>query len=208
MSVNAFQGISCVINWMVGFMESQLTPGHLFIDVNWFSLLSHSFGFQWVISGKIVFAAPSRPLVMQQIEACHNTVGIPQVKTRNCIISLYFVLMHIPKRLQSNRLQEWTIDMTGQMNPQKRSQFWKSKRVFFVTPQVLEKDILSGDYARLQRHLLFEMLFSLTSWSILGICPVKQLICLVIDEAHRAMGNYSYCVAVREACFMTTPIFL
>lgn len=29
--------------------------------------------------GKIVFAAPSRPLVMQQIEACHNIVGIPQV---------------------------------------------------------------------------------------------------------------------------------
>lgn len=30
-------------------------------------------------SGKIVFTAPSRPLVAQQIEACHNTVGIPQV---------------------------------------------------------------------------------------------------------------------------------
>lgn len=31
------------------------------------------------LPGKIVFAAPSRPLVMQQIEACHNIVGIPQV---------------------------------------------------------------------------------------------------------------------------------
>ncbi|CAA6663830.1 unnamed protein product [Spirodela intermedia] len=101
--------------------------------------------FRWFPGGKIVFAAPSRPLVMQQIEACHNTVGIPQVR-------------RIPK---------------------KRSQFWKSKRVFFVTPQVLEKDILSG------------------------ICPVKQLICLVIDEAHRAMGNYSYCVAL-----MTLPVQL
>ncbi|CAH8255379.1 unnamed protein product [Arabidopsis lyrata] len=29
--------------------------------------------------GKIVFAVPSRPLVMQQIEACHNIVGIPRV---------------------------------------------------------------------------------------------------------------------------------
>jgi fanconi anemia group M protein len=29
--------------------------------------------------GKIIFAAPSRPLVAQQIEACYNTVGIPQV---------------------------------------------------------------------------------------------------------------------------------
>lgn len=35
--------------------------------------------------------------------------------------------------------------MTGQMSPMKRSGFWKVKRVFFVTPQVLEKDIQSGD---------------------------------------------------------------
>ncbi|URD88705.1 HELICc [Musa troglodytarum] len=103
--------------------------------------------YRWFPEGKIVFTAPSRPLVMQQIEACHNIVGIPQ---------------------------EWTIDMTGQMSPPKRSTFWKSKRVFFVTPQVLEKDIQSG------------------------ICLVKQLVCLVIDEAHRALGNYSYSVAVRE----------
>lgn len=44
-------------------------------------------------------------------------------------------------------LQEWTIDMTGLINPAKRACFWRSKRVFFVTPQVLEKDIQSGDYS-------------------------------------------------------------
>ncbi|KAJ6360671.1 hypothetical protein OIU77_004646 [Salix suchowensis] len=103
--------------------------------------------FRWFPDGKIVFAAPSRPLVMQQIEACHNIVGIPQ---------------------------EWTIDMTGQVCPTKRACFWKSKRVFFVTPQVLERDIQSGT------------------------CLAKHLVCLVIDEAHRASGNYSYCVAIRE----------
>ncbi|KAJ7515587.1 hypothetical protein O6H91_22G019300 [Diphasiastrum complanatum] len=103
--------------------------------------------FRWFCTGKIVFTAPSRPLVMQQIEACHNIMGIPQ---------------------------EWTIDMTGQMTPSQRSCYWRSKRVFFVTPQVLEKDIQSE------------------------ICPVKQLVCLVVDEAHRAMGNYSYCVVIRE----------
>ncbi|OVA08698.1 Helicase [Macleaya cordata] len=111
--------------------------------------------FRWFPEGKIVFTAPSRPLVMQQIEACHNTVGIPQ---------------------------EWTIDMTGQMSPPKRACFWKAKRVFFVTPQVLEKDIQAGT------------------------CLVKNLVCLVIDEAHRAMGNYSYCVVVRE--LMAVPVQL
>ncbi|KAL6318094.1 hypothetical protein AAG906_035239 [Vitis piasezkii] len=111
--------------------------------------------FRWFPEGKIVFAAPSRPLVMQQIEACHNIVGIPQ---------------------------EWTIDMTGQTSPTRRAGLWKAKRVFFVTPQVLEKDIQSG------------------------ICLVKYLVCLVIDEAHRALGNYSYCTAVRE--LMAAPVQL
>ncbi|KAK2658484.1 hypothetical protein Ddye_005017 [Dipteronia dyeriana] len=111
--------------------------------------------FRWFPDGKIVFAAPSRPLVMQQIEACHNIVGIPQ---------------------------EWTIDLTGQISPTRRACFWKTKRVFFVTPQVLEKDIQSGT------------------------CLVKYLVCLVIDEAHRALGNYSYCMAVRE--LMSVPVQL
>ncbi|PIA47286.1 hypothetical protein AQUCO_01400156v1 [Aquilegia coerulea] len=103
--------------------------------------------YRWFPEGKIIFTAPSRPLVMQQIEACHNIVGIPQ---------------------------EWTIDLTGQTSPDKRACLWKDKRVFFVTPQVLEKDIQSGT------------------------CLIKHIVCLVIDEAHRALGNYSYCVAIRE----------
>ncbi|KAJ3671654.1 hypothetical protein LUZ60_007733 [Juncus effusus] len=103
--------------------------------------------FRWFPEGKIVFAAPSRPLVMQQIEACHKIVGIPQ---------------------------EWTIYMTGVMRPAKRSEYWKTKRVFFLTPQVLQKDIENG------------------------ICLVKNIVCLVIDEAHRAQGNYASCVVVKE----------
>ncbi|CAH2035553.1 unnamed protein product [Thlaspi arvense] len=111
--------------------------------------------FRWFPEGKIVFAAPSRPLVMQRIEACHNIVGIPQ---------------------------EWTIDLTGQTCPSKRAFLWKSKRVFFVTPQVLEKDIQSGT------------------------CLTNYLVCLVVDEAHRALGNYSYSVVVRE--LMAVPVQL
>ncbi|KAM0842711.1 hypothetical protein ACQ4PT_058168 [Festuca glaucescens] len=44
--------------------------------------------FRWFPEGKIVFTAPSRPLVTQQIEACHNTVGIPQL-----------VASHVPLRI-------------------------------------------------------------------------------------------------------------
>ncbi|KAI8531136.1 hypothetical protein RHMOL_Rhmol11G0114000 [Rhododendron molle] len=131
--------------------------------------------FRWFPEGKIVFAAPSRPLVLQQIEACHNIVGIPQ---------------------------EWTIDLTGQTSPTKRACFWKVKRVFFVTPQVLERDIQSG------LPSLMPFGFDLGAWfrSKTGTFAVKYLVCLVIDEAHRATGNYSYCVAVRE--LMAVPVEL
>lgn len=46
---------------------------------------------------------------------------------------------------------------------------WETKRVFFATPQVIDNDIKSG------------------------ICPGDKIRCLVIDEAHKARGNYAYC---------------
>lgn len=34
----------------------------------------------------------------------------------------------------------------------------------------------------------------------LGRCLAKHMVCLVIDEAHRALGNYASSSAVREVC--------
>lgn len=33
--------------------------------------------YRWFPAGKVVFVAPTKPLVAQQIEACHRTCGIP-----------------------------------------------------------------------------------------------------------------------------------
>ncbi|KAI3515640.1 hypothetical protein L1887_14541 [Cichorium endivia] len=109
--------------------------------------------YRWFPQGKIVFSAPSRPLVTQQIEACHNIVGIPQ---------------------------EYAVDMTGQTSPAKRVNLWKTKKIFFLTPQVLNEDIKSGK------------------------CEVKKIVCLVLDEAHRASGDYAYCTVVRQ--LMAVPV--
>lgn len=55
------------------------------------------------------------------------------------------------------------------MSPVDRLQHWKTKRVFFLTPQVMANDLRSG------------------------ICPAKLFKCVVIDEAHRATKEYSFC---------------
>lgn len=60
----------------------------------------------------------------------------------------------------------------GHMQVSTRKTHWETKRVFFATPQVIYNDIKSG------------------------ICPGEKIRCLVIDEAHRARGNYAYCQIV------------
>uniref|UniRef100_A0A3P8TME5 Helicase ATP-binding domain-containing protein n=1 Tax=Amphiprion percula TaxID=161767 RepID=A0A3P8TME5_AMPPE len=98
------------------------------------SVVMYNF-YRWYPSGKIVFMAPTKPLVAQQIEACYKVMGIPQA-----------------------HMAELT----------------RSKRVFFLTPQVMAND-LSRD-----------------------TCPAQQVKCVVIDEAHKALGNHAYCQVIRQ----------
>uniref|UniRef100_A0A8D3BDK8 ATP-dependent RNA helicase FANCM n=1 Tax=Scophthalmus maximus TaxID=52904 RepID=A0A8D3BDK8_SCOMX len=88
--------------------------------------------YRWYPSGKIVFMAPTKPLVAQQIEACYKVMGIPQA--------------HMA-------------ELTGSTAAKQRQEVWRSKRVFFLTPQVK---------------------------------------CVVIDEAHKALGNHAYCQVIRQ----------
>lgn len=63
---------------------------------------------------------------------------------------------------------------TGLVSPEKRADLWKNSKIIFSTPQGLENDILS------KRINLEEV-------SLLGI-----------DEAHRAVGNYSYVFVAKQ----------
>ncbi|QPG74147.1 hypothetical protein FOA43_001471 [Brettanomyces nanus] len=96
--------------------------------------------------GKIIFMAPTRPLVAQQMRACYGITGIPLDDTA--------VLLDISKK--------------------DRKDLWTTKRVFFSTPQVVANDLRSG------------------------IVDPRQICCIVIDEAHRARGNYAYCTVVAQ----------
>lgn len=54
------------------------------------------------------------------------------------------------------------------MNSKLRAGFWREKRVFFLTPQVVQNDLTAN------------------------ICPADAVKCVVIDEAHRALGDHAY----------------
>jgi ERCC4-related helicase len=57
---------------------------------------------------------------------------------------------------------------TGDVSPEKREKLWKDAKIIFSTPQGLENDVISGK-------------IKLEEVSLLGL-----------DEAHRAVGDYSY----------------
>ncbi|AGO11783.1 AaceriADR011Cp [[Ashbya] aceris (nom. inval.)] len=96
--------------------------------------------YRWTVGTKIIFTAPTRPLVAQQIKACLGITGIPYNDTA--------ILLDKSRK--------------------HREQIWSEKRVFFATPQVVENDLKRG-----------------------ALNP-KDVVLLVIDEAHRARGSYAY----------------
>ncbi|KAA1105816.1 3'-5' DNA helicase [Puccinia graminis f. sp. tritici] len=102
--------------------------------------------YRWYPRGKVIFLAPTRPLVQQQIEACHSIAGIPSV---DCV------------------------SLTGTTSATKRAVAWENKRVIFATPQTVANDLRRG-----------------------SLRP-EDIICLVVDEAHRATGAYAYCIVVK-----------
>lgn len=69
--------------------------------------------------------------------------------------------------------EKHTAEISGRSKPDSREAMWRNKRVFFCTPQTLVKDIEEGR------------------------CEAKNIVCVVLDEAHRATGDHAYAVLVR-----------
>ena len=97
---------------------------------------------RWFPRGRVVFMAPTRPLVAQQVHACQAVMGLPRADIA---------------------------ELTGQTPQATRVREWQRARVFFVTPHVLQNDMVAGQF------------------------PTHSVVCLVVDEAHRATGNYAFC---------------
>lgn len=106
--------------------------------------------FRWFPGGKIIFVAPTRPLVTQQQQACHASCGLPW---------------------------DTAIELTGNTKRGLRQDEWREKRIFYMTPQTFENDLLSTR------------------------CDARDVVCVVVDEAHRATGNYAYCKVIRHLMY-------
>ncbi|KAG9101452.1 3'-5' DNA helicase [Ceratobasidium sp. 370] len=101
--------------------------------------------YTWFPTGKVVFVAPTKPLVAQQVEACHDSCGIPGRDA---------------------------IELTGGVQKAQRRRAWEERRVFYMTPQTFVNDLRDGT------------------------CDPRDIVLVVIDEAHRATGAYSYVTIV------------
>ncbi len=91
---------------------------------------------------KVIFLAPTKPLVEQHHNSFLNLTNLP------------------PESLKS---------LTGAIAPAKRKEIWETVKVAFMTPQVLQNDLISELYS------------------------VKDVSLLIFDECHRAVGDYAYC---------------
>ena len=90
---------------------------------------------------KVVFLAPTKPLAAQHMKTFHDLTTIDP---------------------------DFLILFTGAMLPDKRKKMWLDATVAFMTPQVLQNDLIAGRYT------------------------LADVSLLIFDEAHRAVGDYAY----------------
>ena len=101
--------------------------------------------YRWYPTGKVLFLAPTLPLVDQQVQACYEIMGIPASDTAL---------------------------LTGKVPAVQRTTIWKERRVFFCTPQTVQRDLEANR------------------------CDALQVVCVVLDEAHKSTGEYAYCKVI------------
>ncbi len=77
------------------------------------------------------------------------------------------------------------IVFTGEVSPEERTEKWRKVKVVLATPQIVENDIITGRV------------------------DLKKCTLLILDEVHRAVGNYSYVfVAEQYLKYADNPLIM
>ncbi len=98
-------------------------------------------------NSKIVFLAPTKPLVEQHFNS-------------------FLELTNIDSEMMQS--------ITGSTPPDKRKMLWNDIKVAFMTPQVLQNDLISNLYS------------------------IQDVVLIIFDECHRAIGDYAYCYIAQK----------
>ncbi|NVM46489.1 MAG: DEAD/DEAH box helicase family protein [Candidatus Lokiarchaeota archaeon] len=98
-------------------------------------------------NSKIVFLAPTKPLVNQHYKSFLDLTVIPEENLKA---------------------------ITGTTSPEKRRDIWKGLKIAFMTPQVLQNDIISNLYS------------------------LEHVSLIIFDECHRSVGDYAYCFIAKK----------
>lgn len=98
-------------------------------------------------TSKIIFLAPTKPLVNQHYKSFLDLTVIPEENLKA---------------------------ITGTTPPEKRKEMWKNLKIAFMTPQVLQNDIISNLYS------------------------FEDVSLIIFDECHRSIGDYAYCFIAKK----------
>lgn len=102
---------------------------------------------------KVILLAPTKPLVEQHYKSFLKLTKLPE---------------------------ESLITLTGAISPEKRKALWTDIKIAFMTPQVLQNDLISGLYS------------------------IKDVSLMIFDECHRAVGDYAYCYLAKKYVDLTS----
>lgn len=138
---------------------------------------------------KVLFLTPTKPLAFQQAKKISELVDFEGKKGEGKeigkeaaqealeVLSGENLLKIKPKKRKKEVEISKVMVMTGEMAPENRQALWKSEKVwcYAATPQTVEFDVLAG------------------RMNLEDFCLV------ILDEAHRAVKEYSYSFVAREA---------
>lgn len=111
------------------------------------AVLAAAYQLRKLPSSRCIVLAPTKPLVFQHLKTFRDIMALSE--------------------------DEMEI-ITGEISPQKRQKMWGQFKILFMTPQVLQNDLLAGRYS------------------------LDDVSLVVFDEAHRAVGEYAYVFIGRQ----------